>query len=161
MTTMKLSDFCDSRGIAYITGYRWFKEGKMPENVHAYQAPSGMILIDEIALENNIGTVQTATFTQNEPLSVFLNGVAEHTKNNATIKQFAGYVLSNFRLELNNSQTTLATNSALRGMSFNNELHNSEITLSQVPAFDMHNVGEERPKETNKKSKSRKKKEIK
>ena len=45
---MKLIDYARKQGISYITTYRWFKDGKMPDNVIATQNPSGMITVEEI-----------------------------------------------------------------------------------------------------------------
>ena len=42
---MKLSAWAESQGIAYITAWRWFKQGKLP--VKATKTPSGMILVQE------------------------------------------------------------------------------------------------------------------
>jgi hypothetical protein len=58
---MKLSDWCKKQGIKYLTGYRWFKSGKMPDGVHAHQTPSGTILVDEVSYMtfNNVNGVAT------------------------------------------------------------------------------------------------------
>lgn len=42
---MRLTDWAEKQGIAYMTAWRWFKQGKMP--VKAIQTPSGMILVEE------------------------------------------------------------------------------------------------------------------
>lgn len=47
---MKLVDWAEKRGIAYMTAWRWFKNGKMP--VRTIQTPSGMILVED---ENRAG----------------------------------------------------------------------------------------------------------
>jgi len=44
---MKLSDWAKKQGISYRTAWRWFNEGKLP--VEAEQAPTGTILIKEVA----------------------------------------------------------------------------------------------------------------
>lgn len=41
---MKLSDWAKQQGIAYLTAWRWHKEGKLP--VRSTQTPSGAILVD-------------------------------------------------------------------------------------------------------------------
>jgi predicted site-specific integrase-resolvase len=48
---MRLVDWAEKQGIAYMTAWRWFKQGKMP--VKTIQTPSGMILVEE---ENGAGT---------------------------------------------------------------------------------------------------------
>ncbi len=40
---MKLSEWAKEQGIAYLTAWRWWKNGKLP--VEAYQSPSGMVII--------------------------------------------------------------------------------------------------------------------
>lgn len=51
MANMRLVDWAEKQGIAYMTAWRWFKQGKMP--VKTTQTPSGMILVEE---ENGVGT---------------------------------------------------------------------------------------------------------
>jgi putative resolvase len=41
---MRLVDWAEKQGIAYMTAWRWFKQGKLP--VKAIQTPTGMILVD-------------------------------------------------------------------------------------------------------------------
>jgi len=53
---MKLSDWAKQQGIAYITAWRWFKQGKLP--VSAYKTPTGMILV-EPKLKNEIRNKST------------------------------------------------------------------------------------------------------
>lgn len=45
---MRLSDWAEKQGIAYITAWRWFKAGKLP--VRAVKTPTGMILVEEESL---------------------------------------------------------------------------------------------------------------
>jgi hypothetical protein len=95
---MKLADWARKQGIAYLTAYRWFKDGKLP--VKAYQSDSGTIIVDdddtsEQPMSNPIGTQNSDIFTH------ILKKVVEFRNNNATIEEFAGYVLSNFSLKLN------------------------------------------------------------
>jgi predicted site-specific integrase-resolvase len=42
---MKLSQWAKQEGISYITAYRWFKAGKIP---NAKQLDSGTILVDAV-----------------------------------------------------------------------------------------------------------------
>ena len=95
---MKLADWARKQGIAYLTAYRWFKDGKLP--VKAYQSDSGTIIVDdddtsEQPMSNPIGNQSSDIFTH------ILKKVVEFRNNNATIEDFAGYVLSNFSLKLN------------------------------------------------------------
>ena len=41
---MKLSARAKSRGVSYLTAYRWCRAGTMP--VRCYQAPTGTIIVD-------------------------------------------------------------------------------------------------------------------
>ena len=41
---MKLSDWCKKQGICYMTGYKWFKQGKIS---NAIQMDNGTILVNE------------------------------------------------------------------------------------------------------------------
>lgn len=92
MATIKLSEWCTKAGVSYLTAYRWFKSGKLP--VAAYQTESGTILVeDEQPMNNN---------TQNDIMSLFLKKTVEFSKNNASIEDFAAYVLSNFSLKQSN-----------------------------------------------------------
>jgi hypothetical protein len=93
---MKLSDWAKRQGISYLTAYRWFKDGKLP--VKAYQSDSGTIIIQDDAepLEQNMGNMQS-----NDIMSLFLKKTVEFSKNNASVEDFAAYVLSTFSLKLN------------------------------------------------------------
>jgi putative resolvase len=44
VSLMRLTDWAEKQGIAYMTAWRWFKQGKMP--VKTIQTPSGMILVE-------------------------------------------------------------------------------------------------------------------
>lgn len=48
---MKLSKWCKEKGIHYMTGYKWFKEGKIP---NAYQIDTGTIFVEEEKTNKNI-----------------------------------------------------------------------------------------------------------
>jgi predicted site-specific integrase-resolvase len=50
---MKLSQYAKKVGVTYRTAFRWFQEGKLPENVKASQTPSGTIIIEELAPLNS------------------------------------------------------------------------------------------------------------
>ena len=41
---MKLSDWCRKQGICYMTGYKWFKSGRIP---NAFQMDNGTILVND------------------------------------------------------------------------------------------------------------------
>ena len=55
---MKLVDWAEQQGIAYMTAWRWFKHGKMP--VKTIQTPSGMILVDEEIKSDSPGSPKSA-----------------------------------------------------------------------------------------------------
>jgi hypothetical protein len=100
---MKLADWARKQGIAYLTAYRWFKDGKLP--VKAYQSDSGTIIVEddddksEQKMQNNLGT-------QNDIFGLVLKKVVEFSKNNSTLEDFAAYILSNFSLKLNSGTDT-------------------------------------------------------
>lgn len=99
---MKLADWARKQGIAYLTAYRWFRDGKLP--VKAYQSDSGTIIVDdedastmELPMTSNVGA------PNNDIFSIVLRKVVEFSKNNATVEDFAAYILSNFSLKLNST----------------------------------------------------------
>jgi hypothetical protein len=97
MARVKLSEYCKNNGISYITGYRWFKEGRLP--VSSYQTDSGTIIVEDDSMEN--ATLSPGQFDGS--MSVFLKKTVEFSKNNSSIEDFAAYLLSNFQLKLNAS----------------------------------------------------------
>lgn len=94
--SVKLSDYCKNNGISYITGYRWFKENKLP--VPAYQTETGTILVDDAPLAYDLQQ-------NNDAMSLFLKKTVEFSKNNSTIEDFAAYILSNFSIKINNVES--------------------------------------------------------
>lgn len=96
---MKLSDWAKKQGIAYLTAYRWFKDKKLP--VHAYQSESGTIIVQDD--EETLSEQQMAGSNSNngDVMSLFLKKTVEFSKNNATIEDFAAYIISNFTLKIN------------------------------------------------------------
>jgi len=99
---MKLSDWAKKQGISYLTAYRWFKDGRLP--IKAYQSDSGTIIVQDESenLENPMLGCMTSN-QSNDIMSLFLKKTVEFSKNNATVEDFAAYILSNFSLKLNNS----------------------------------------------------------
>lgn len=96
---MKLSDWAKKQGISYLTAYRWFKDGKLP--VEAYQSDSGTIIIkDDPELSEN---PVVSNNQSNDTMSLFLKKTVEFSKNNASVEDFAAYVLSNFNLKISNT----------------------------------------------------------
>lgn len=96
---MKLSEWAKKQGISYLTAYRWFKDGKLP--VEAYQSDSGTIIVQDdsdTSEQNMSGNAQV-----NNVMSLILKKTVELSKNNASIEDFAAYILSNFQLKLNAS----------------------------------------------------------
>jgi hypothetical protein len=96
---MKLKDWADRQGIAYLTAWRWFK-AKDPRLSNAYQSESGTIIVPDetnTSEQNMVGPN-----TSNDVMSLFLKKTVEFSKNNASVEEFAAYVLSNFSLKLNN-----------------------------------------------------------
>lgn len=93
MANIKLSDYCKKNGISYITGYRWFKDGKLP--VKASQTDSGTILVEDDATPTP-PVVDGAT----DATALFLKKTLEYSKNNSSIEDFAAYIFSTFKLKL-------------------------------------------------------------
>lgn len=96
---MKLSDWAKKQGISYLTAYRWFRDGKLP--VEAYQSDSGTIIIkDDPELSEN---PMVSNNQSNDTMSLFLKKTVEFSKNNASVEDFAAYVISNFSLKLSSA----------------------------------------------------------
>jgi hypothetical protein len=94
---MKLKDWAEKQGISYLTAWRWFK-AKDPRFVNAYQSDSGTIIVPEDSdiLESSMITPQS-----NDVMSIVLKKTVELSKNNASIEDFAAWILSNFNLKPN------------------------------------------------------------
>ncbi len=97
MARVKLSEYCKNNGISYITGYRWFKEGRLP--VSSYQTDSGTIIVEDDTMEN----VASSNNQSNDSMSLFLKKTVEFSKSNSSIEDFAAYILSNFSLKINSN----------------------------------------------------------
>lgn len=95
---MKLKDWADKQGIAYITAYRWFKDGTLP--VKAYQTESGTIIVQDES-ETSEKPMASNNQQSSDIMSLFLKKTVEYSKNNASVEDFAAYILSNFSLKLN------------------------------------------------------------
>ncbi len=95
MPKIKLKEWADRHNLSYITANRHFHAGLIPG---AVQLDSGTILVEDDSLEQNMaGNAST-----NDAMSLFLKKTVEFSKNNATVEDFAAYIISNFRLQLNN-----------------------------------------------------------
>lgn len=94
---MKLSDWAKKQGIAYLTAYRWFRDGKLP--VKAYQSDSGTIIVQDESetSEQAMGNAQTS-----DVMTTFFLKTVEFSKNNRTVEEFAAWVMSTFTLRFNN-----------------------------------------------------------
>jgi hypothetical protein len=92
---MKLKEWAEKAGVKYLTAYRWFKAGTLP--VKAYQTDSGTIIVEDNSQEQNMSN------TSNDAMSLFLKKTVEFSKNNATVEDFAAYIISNFQIKMNNS----------------------------------------------------------
>ena len=95
---MKLKDWAEKQGIAYLTAWRWFKAGD-PRLVNAYQSSSGTIIVPDEAdfLEQPMTNGNQAI----DVMSLFLKKTVEFSKSNSSIEDFAAYILSNFSLKIN------------------------------------------------------------
>jgi hypothetical protein len=94
MPKIKLKEWADRNNLSYITANRHFHAGLIP---NATQLNSGTILVEDDILEQ---TMANTTGT-NDAMSTFLKKTVEFSKNNATVEDFAAYVISNFQLKLN------------------------------------------------------------
>lgn len=95
MPKIKLKEWADRHNLSYITANRHFHAGLIP---NAVQLDSGTILVEDDSLEQNMaGNAGT-----NDAMSLFLKKTVEFSKNNSTVEDFAAYIISNFRLQLNN-----------------------------------------------------------
>lgn len=92
---MKLKDWADKQGISYLTAWRWFKAGDS-RLTGAYQSDSGTIIVpdDSDASEQPMGITQS-----NDVMSIILKKTVEFSKNNASVEDFAAWILSNFTLK--------------------------------------------------------------
>lgn len=97
---MKLNDWAKKTGIKYLTAYRWFKAGTLP--VQAYQTDSGTIIVQD----EYDGMEQPMITPQDDVMSIFLKKTVEFSKANATIEDFAAFVLTNFNLKTKNNTDT-------------------------------------------------------
>jgi hypothetical protein len=93
MPKIKLKEWADKHGLSYITANRHFHAGLIP---NAQQLDSGTILVEDESLEQNMAASGT-----NDAMSLFLKKTVEFSKNNASVEDFAAYVISNFQLKLN------------------------------------------------------------
>lgn len=94
---MKLKDWADKQGISYLTAWRWFK-ARDPRLADAYQSDSGTIIVpdDTDSLEQPMSAVHS-----NDVMSTVLKKTVEFSKNNASVEDFAAWILSNFTLKPN------------------------------------------------------------
>jgi len=93
MPKIKLKEWADRRKLSYITANRQFHAGLIP---NAEQLPTGTILV-----EDDLDQITSAA--SNDAISLFLKKTVEFSKNNATVEDFAAYVISNFSLKLANN----------------------------------------------------------
>lgn len=97
MPKIKLKEWADRHNLSYITANRHFHAGLIPG---ASQLDSGTILVEDDSQEQTMaGNAST-----NDAMSLFLKKTVEFSKNNSTVEDFAAYVISNFRLSLNNTE---------------------------------------------------------
>lgn len=89
---IKLSDWCEKNGIKYLTGYRWFKDGKMP--VQTMQTDSGTILVSDTDETDNSEPKPLAE----SPISRIIKKAIEIGKANGSVEDLAAFVIMNFSL---------------------------------------------------------------
>lgn len=94
---MKLKDWAEKQGISYLTAWRWFK-AKDPRLADAYQSDSGTIIVPDVS---NTLEPTMSTPSSNDVMSSVLKKTVELSKNNASVEDFAAWILSNFSLKPN------------------------------------------------------------
>lgn len=92
---MKLKDWADKQGISYLTAWRWFKAGDA-RLAGAYQSDSGTIIVPD---DNDTSEQSMLGSTANDVMAVVLKKTVEFSKNNATVEDFAAWILSNYSLK--------------------------------------------------------------
>jgi len=100
---MKLREWAEKTGVKYLTAYRWFKAGTLP--VKSYQTESGTIIVDDPELSEQ-QMASNANSIQNDVMSIFLKKMVEFSKINASVEDFAAYIISNFVLKLPSTPET-------------------------------------------------------
>lgn len=101
---MKLKQWADKVGIKYLTAYRWFKDDKLP--VKAYQTESGTIIVeDEEVSEMSTSVNSSSGGDSADVMSLFLRKTVEFSKNDASVEDFAAWVISTFSLNFISSET--------------------------------------------------------
>jgi hypothetical protein len=94
MPKIKLSEWADRHNLSYITANRHFHAGLIPG---AVQLDSGTILVEDTSEQP-----MTTNASSNDAMSLFLKKTVEFSKNDASVEDFAAFVISNFKLQLNN-----------------------------------------------------------
>lgn len=97
---MKLKEWAEKTGVAYLTAYRWFKAGKFP--VSAYQTESGTIIVEDEGEQEMLSLESTPK----DAMSLFLKKTIEYSTSNATVEDFAAWIISTFTLSLGGPKTT-------------------------------------------------------
>jgi hypothetical protein len=95
---MKLKDWADKQGISYLTAWRWFT-AKDPRLATAYQSQSGTIIVPDEEVETPEPVMLGNT--SNDIMSIVLKKTVEFSKNNASVEDFAAWILTNFSLKPN------------------------------------------------------------
>lgn len=91
MTKIKLKEWADKHGLSYLTANRHFHAGMIPG---ASQLDSGTILVEDDSTEQNMAS------SANDAMSLFIKKTVEFSKANATIEDFAAFIVANFQLKL-------------------------------------------------------------
>lgn len=98
---MKLADWARKQGIAYLTAYRWFKDGKLPAK--SYQSTSGTIIVEDEDLEQSMQSSDVSVIQSDDAINLFIKSTIEFSKNCVSLEDFAAYILSNFTLKIKSS----------------------------------------------------------
>lgn len=126
---IKLSSWCKKNGIKYLTGYRWFKNNKMP--VHAIQTETGTILVEDKAPEMVIPTaIAEPNITESSSaVSQVIQKTVEISKNGAPVEDLASFVINNFKL-VQQGPITYSTNSICSSSNYTYDSYSAPLTAS-------------------------------
>lgn len=68
---MKLSVWAKQQGVTYLTAWRWYKDGRLPEGVSVEQMPSGTLIVTQVREKVNTAVVyaRVSSYPKKEDLN--------------------------------------------------------------------------------------------
>lgn len=97
---MKLADWAKKNNISYISAWRAYKKGEIP---NAKQSATGRVCIDEEDFEE-----ENEYFSDETSISQLLKKTAELSNNGGSVEDLAAYVITNCDFKLNNTSSLTA-----------------------------------------------------